>query len=270
MGYFKLEDIKKINTLKFHFIQWDENNHVLTVFLDRANKKNALHPQMINEIAFVFQYASYNDNVRALLLKANGDVFCSGLDLKAVSGDLENNISTVPKPNSKILIAEIFNKLYKPKICQLEGDVYAGGLLLVAGCNYVISLDDLKFGLPEVKRGIFPMQVMESLSKIMPARNVIDWCVRGYNLKSEMAHSLGLVSKICSKENIDLIVNNWLKEVTDNSPRAIQYGLEAFDKISSSESNHEYLLKMLELVLNSDDANEGVSAFKEKRNPNWK
>ena len=121
---------------------------------------------MINEIAFVFQYASYNDNVRALLLKANGDVFCSGLDLKAVSGDLENNISTVPQPNSKILIAEIFNKLYKPKICQLEGDVYAGGLLLVAGCNYVISLDDLKFGLPEVKRGIFPMQVMESLSKL--------------------------------------------------------------------------------------------------------
>jgi 1,4-dihydroxy-2-naphthoyl-CoA synthase len=85
-----------------------------------------------------------------------------------------------------------------------------------------------------------------------------------------MAHSLGLVSKICSKENIDLIVNNWLKVVTDNSPRAIQYGLEAFDKISSSESNHEYLLKMLELVLNSDDAKEGVSAFKEKRNPNWK
>ena len=77
MGYFKLEDIKKINTLKFHFIQWNEKNHVLTVFLDRSNKKNALHPQMINEIAFVFQYASYNDNVRALLLKANGDVFCS-------------------------------------------------------------------------------------------------------------------------------------------------------------------------------------------------
>ena len=144
MGYFKLEDIKKINTLKFHFIQWNEKNHVLTVFLDRSNKKNALHPKMINEIAFVFQYASYNDNVRALLLKANGDVFCSGLDLKAVSGDLENNISTVPKPNSKILIAEIFNKLYKPKICQLEGDVYAGGLLLVAGCNYVVSLNNLK------------------------------------------------------------------------------------------------------------------------------
>ena len=182
MGYFKLEDIKKINTLKFHFIQWNEKNHVLTVFLNRANKKNALHPQMINEIAFVFQYASFNNNIRALLLKANGDVFCSGLDLKAVPGDLENNISTVPKPNSKILIAEIFNKLYKPKICQLEGDVYAGGLLLVAGCNYVISLDDLKFGLPEVKRGIFPMQVMESLSKIMPARNVIDWCVRGLSL----------------------------------------------------------------------------------------
>ena len=201
MGYFKLDDIKKINTLKFHFIQWSEKNHVLTVFLDRANKKNALHPQMINEIAFVFQYASYNDNVRALLLKANGDVFCSGLDLKAVSGDLENNISTVPQPNSKILIAEIFNKLYKPKICQLEGDVYAGGLLLVAGCNYVLSLKDITFSLPEVKRGIFPLQVMQSISSIIGLKKTIDWCIRSYKINAEIAKEWGLVDEICNKEN---------------------------------------------------------------------
>ena len=61
-----------------------------------------------------------------------------------------------------------------------------------------------------------------------------------------------------------------LVEVVSNSPMAIQYGLEAFDKIDSSESNHKYLLEMLELVLNSDDAKEGIAAFKEKRNPDWK
>lgn len=270
MSYFKEKDIKNIKLFKFDFIEWYEKDHIITIILNRSNKKNALHPQMINELAFTFQYASFNKEIRALLLKANGDVFCSGLDLKAVSGDLENNNSTVPLPNSKILIGEIFNKLYKPKVCQLEGDVYAGGFLLLAGCNYVVSTDGLKFGLPEVKRGIFPMQVMESLSKIISIRNVIDWCIRGYNLDVKTAHSWGLISEIASIENIDSVISKWLNEVTSNSPKAIQYGLEAFDKINSSESNHKFLSQMLEQVLNSDDAKEGIAAFKEKRNPNWK
>ena len=162
---------------------------------------------MINEIAFVFQYVSLNNNIRALVLKANGDVFCSGLDLKAVAGNVEKNNSTVPKPSSKILISEIFNKLYKPKICQLEGDVYAGGFLLIAGCNYVVSTDGLKLCLPEVKRGIFPMQVMESLSKIMSIRNVIDWCIRGYNLDVKTAQSWGLISEIASTDNINSVIS---------------------------------------------------------------
>jgi enoyl-CoA hydratase/carnithine racemase len=152
----------------------------------------------------------------------------------------------------------------------LEGDVYAGGFLLIAGCNYVVSKDGLKLGLPEVKRGIFPMQVMESLSKVISFRNVIDWCVRGYNLDVKTAHSWGLISKIVDQANIESDVSKWLQEVTRNSPFAIKHGLEAMDNIKSSESNHEYLLQMLELVLKSDDAKEGIAAFKEKRNPNWK
>ena len=270
MNYFNENDIKNIKSYKFDFIELDENDHVFSITLNRPNKKNALHPQMINEIAFAFQYVSYCDNIRALLLKSNGDVFCSGLDLKAISGEVEENKSTVPQANSKILIGELFNKLYKPKICQLEGDVYAGGFLLIAGCNYVVSIDGLKLGLPEVKRGIFPMQVMESLSKVISVRNVVDWCIRGYNLDVKTAYHWGLVSEITNQVEIGSVVSKWLDEVTNNSPKAIKYGLEAIDRISSSESNHKYLADMLELVLNSDDAKEGISAFKEKRKPNWK
>ena len=269
MNYFNETDIQNIKSYKFDFIELDETDFVFTVTLNRPKKKNALHPQMINEIAFAFQYAFYNNNVRAVLLKSNGDVFCSGLDLKAVAGNVEKNNSTVPKPSSKILISEIFNKLYKPKICQLEGDVYAGGFLLIAGCNYVVSIDGIKFGLPEVKRGIFPMQVMESLSKVMSVRNVIDWCIRGYNLDVKKAKKWGLVSKIVNQGEIESFVSKWLSEVTSNSPIAIKLGLEASDKINSSELNHEYLSKMLEKVLKSDDAVEGIKAFKEKRKPKW-
>ena len=270
MNYFKEKDVKKIKSYKFDFIELDETDFVFTVTLNRPKKKNALHPQMINEIAFAFQYAFYNNNIRAVLLKSNGDVFCSGMDLKALAGDIEKNNSTIPEPNSKILIGELFNKLYKPKICQLNGDVYAGGILLVAGCNYVISTKNIKLGLPEVKRGIFPMQVMESLSKIISIRNVIDWCVRGYNLDVSIAKKWGLVSRVVKKEVLENETQKWLMEVTSNSPTAIRLGLEALDKINSSELNHLYLSEMLEKVLNSADAKEGIDAFKNKRTPDWK
>ena len=190
--------------------------------------------------------------------------------LKALNGNIEKNNSTVPKANSKVLIGELFNKLYKPKICQLEGDVYAGGFLIIAGCNYVVSKDGIILGLPEVKRGLFPMQVMESLSKVISVRNLVDWCIRGYNLDVITAHKWGLISVIINQVEIESVVSKWLNEVVSNSPIAIKYGLEAMDTISSSESNHKYLAEMLELVLKSEDANEGISAFKEKRKPNWK
>jgi enoyl-CoA hydratase/carnithine racemase len=140
----------------------------------------------------------------------------------------------------------------------------------VAGCNYVISTKNIKLGLPEVKRGIFPMQVMESLSKIISIRNVIDWCVRGYNLDVSIAKKWGLVSKVVKKEVLENETQKWLMEVTSNSPTAIRLGLEALDKINSSELNHLYLSEMLEKVLNSADAKEGINAFKNKRTPDWK
>jgi enoyl-CoA hydratase/carnithine racemase len=269
MNYFNEIDIQNIKSYKFDFIKLDEIDFVFTVTLNRPKKKNALHPQMINEIAFAFQYAFYNDNVRAVLLKSNGDVFCSGLDLKALNGDIEKNNSTVPKANSKVLIGELFNKLYKPKICQLEGDVYAGGFLIVAGCNYVVAKKNIVLGLPEVKRGIFPFQVMESLSKVISIRNIMDWCIRGYNLDVEIAKKWGLVSQVVEKSDLINTVQNWLKDVVSNSPSAIRLGLEASYNISSSELNHEYLSKMLEKVLQSEDAKEGIKAFKEKRKPKW-
>mgnify|MGYP000347568578 CR=1 FL=1 len=115
MKYFNEKDVKNIKSYNFDFIEFEESNHVFTLTLNRPKKKNALNPQMINEIAFAFQYVSCSNSVRALLLKSNGDVFCSGLDLNAVNGDIEKNNSTVPEANSKILIGELFNKYINQK-----------------------------------------------------------------------------------------------------------------------------------------------------------
>lgn len=270
MDFYKQNEIKKIEIQKFEFMNYEFKNHVFSIILNRPKKKNALHPQMLNELAYLCQYAHSEKKVRAVVFKSVGDVFCSGLDLTIFSGDYKNTISSISKPKSKILLGELLTKLHKPKICQLEGNVFAGGILILAGCNYVISKKGVLIGLPEVKRGIFPFQVMESLSKIIPQKKLIDWCIRGCDLKIKKAKKLGIIDKIVELKNIEKSVQKWLSEIIENSPIAINYGLEAVDKIYNSETNHEYLSQLLEKSSNSNDAKEGIKAFLEKRKPKWK
>ena len=92
----------------------------------------------------------------------------------------------------------------------------------------MISLKDITFTLPEVKRGIFPLQVMESLSRIIGIKKTIDWCIRGYKIDAAKANKWGLVDEICAKENIQISVNKWINDFSGNSQKAIEFGLKAY------------------------------------------
>ncbi len=269
MNLYTSEQTSIIHEHKFAFIQIEEEDHVLTLTLNRANKKNALHPQMVNEIAFVLQYAYFQKSVWMIVIQAKGDVFCAGADLKALAGIIEPNDSTIPRPNAEILIGELFNKVFKPTIAKVTGDVYAGGFFFLAGCNIVVALDDVKFGLPEVKRGLYPFQVMAALLKVMPSRKVLDWCIRGYNLPVQEALRYGLVTAIATIEDIDDQVSAIIRELKGNSPSAIRFGLRAYDHIQPAAEQHKYLHEMLQKTVMTQDGQEGLRAFREKRKPKW-
>lgn len=269
MDLYTLGQVSSLSEHTFAFINVVEEHNVLTVRLDRANKKNALHPQMVNEIAFAMNYAHLSTHVWLVVMEADGNVFCAGADLKAMAGIIEPHNSTIPDPQKEILIGEIFNKVHKPTIAKVTGDVYAGGFFFLAGCNIVIAQEDVKFGLPEVKRGIYPFQVMASLMNVMPPRKVIDWCIRGYTLPVQDAEKFGLITKCVSKEDIDQEVDQVIAELKQNSPSAMRYGLEAYDTIYPSGQVHKYLMEMLQKTIFSQDGQEGLKAFREKRKPNW-
>lgn len=269
MNHYSVAQIKSINSQIFAFIEIKEEDKVLTITLNRANKKNALHPQMVNEIAYAMHYAHFDKNIWVVVLQAKGNIFCAGADLKAMAGFIEENNSTVPPPKGDVLIGELFNKIHKPTIAKVTGDVYAGGFFFLAGSNIVVAKEDIKFGLPEVKRGLFPFQVMAALLKVMPARKVVDWCIRGYNLTAAEAERYGLVTEVVSAENIDAKINSIINELKENSPSAIKFGLEAFDQIRPSSTEHEYLYNMLMKTISTKDGQEGLQAFREKRKPNW-
>lgn len=269
MNLYSQEQTADIKEQTFAFLEIEELDHVLTITLDRAAKKNALHPQMVNEIAYAMHYAHFEPSVWMVVIQAKGNIFCAGADLKAFAGFIEENDSTIPQPNAEVLIGELFNKIHKPTITKVTGDVYAGGFFFLAGSNIVIAQDNVKFGLPEVKRGLYPFQVMASLLKVMPARKVVDWCIRGYNLPVAEALQYGLVSQIAGVETIDAAVEKVVAELKENSPTAIRYGLQAYDKIQASAEEHKYLMEMLMKTVGTKDGQEGLKAFREKRKPEW-
>ena len=97
----------------------------------------------------------------------------------------------------------------------------------------------------------------------------LDWCIRGYEISAHKAEDWGLISRAVNNNEIESVANDWIKEVVENSPSAISLGMEAYKNIVDDEKNQKYLKSMLDKVINTRDAREGLQAFKEKRTPKW-
>ncbi len=266
------QDISNFSEQSFAYLIVEEKENVLSITLNRPDKRNAFHMPLANELAYALAYAHYNNAIWAVVLKANGPVFCAGADLKAFAGaDTTEKPSTIPMPKDMVKLGDEFNGLHKPCIAQVHGDVYAGGFLMIGGATHVVAVEDAKFGLPEVKRGIFPFQVMATLEPLMSARQLLDLCLRAKTLTSQEAKEIGLVSAIVKAEDLESTVQQLVDDIKEQSPTAIRLGLKAFHEMKSlkADEKHKYLHAMLMQCLSSKDAAEGLAAFKEKRKANW-
>src|ERR687885_713834 len=177
------DQVAKLPSEGFRYLLTSLTDHVLTITLNRPGKKNALHPPMLSELAFALAYAHYTPDVWLVVLAAAGDTFCAGMDLKSLSSG-ETETTTVPEPSGPVRLGELMASLHKPCIARVQGPVYAGGFLLVGGSTYVVVAESATFSLPEVKRGLFPFQVLAILLDIMPARTALDLCLRAKTLSA--------------------------------------------------------------------------------------
>ncbi|MCU0325520.1 MAG: enoyl-CoA hydratase-related protein [Spirosomaceae bacterium] len=267
--------------ISFTQILVEESKNVLTLKLNRPEKRNAFTPTMIAELAYALQYAQHNSEIWCVVLEAKGPVFCAGMDLNVFQNpDLDVKNDDLPNPTREITIGDAFMMLCKPSIAKVEGNVLAGGFLFVCGCTFVVATKNVEFGLPEVKRGIFPMQVMASLLRIMPQRKVLEMCVLGKNYTAKDAFEMGIVTHLIgSNDNfalkhcsIDEFVDDLINEILQNAPFAITKGMEALNGLDSIEESekHAFLINQLNQIRKSEDAQEGINAFREKRKPVWK
>ncbi len=248
-----------------------EKDHVLTITLNHPESQNALSTTLVYELGYALSFAHHTHRIWAVVLEARGEVFCSGFPVPAADAALAESKSTIPEIQETVNISELFRKLHKPCIANVGGNVYSDGFLLLSGSTYVVACNDIKLSLPDASQGRFPFQVMASLLEVAPTRKVLDWCIRAYNLEVEQALEWGLVTHVTIQERAKQEVDDLLSHILKNSPTAIRMGLEAYDYIRRPMPREQfnYLEQMLQKSLDTQDAQEGLTATTEKRSPHW-
>lgn len=273
MRFYTEEDIKAFDNVRFLHIKTAKAGHLFTITLARSEKRNAFTPTMAEEITFALAYAHYEAEIRCVVLNAEGPVFCAGADLNAFHDPSANAVNELlPRIHEEARMGDAFSELLKPCIAQVEGPVLAGGFLMICGCTFVFSVPEATFSLPEVKRGIWPMQVMASLLPILPQRKILEMAVTGKAYSAMDALEMGLITHLTKKEKIEEEVNALATQICSNAPLAIQSGMRSLQELKNIPQNeqHTFLKSQLDKLLQTEDAKEGASAFKEKREPIWK
>ena len=252
--------------LKFSATEIDIANNIMTITLNRPEKKNALNNVMMNEINYALAYAKQEKSVRVVIFAAKGDIFCAGADLSRTNSD-----SNVPKLDNADDISLAIRHLYKPVICKIQGSVLAGALLIVTNSTHAIAVNEATFSAPEIHRGLWPFMVMAGLFRVMPKRVGLDFIMRGKPIDSKKAMDWGLINKTVKKEELDKKVDKLADELASLAPETMQFGLEAYEKQDSKSFDEAlpYLKEQIAKCFEGKDAKEGISAFLEKRKPNW-
>src|SRR5210317_1451680 len=256
-----------LDGLIFEATKINFHNNILTITLNRPEKKNAINNVMMNEINYALAYAKQERSIRVVVIDAEGDIFCAGADLNRT----ESN-SNVPKLDDVNDISLAIRHLYKPVICKIQGSVLAGALLLVTNATHAIAVDSAKFSAPEIHRGLWPFMVMAGLFRVMPKRAGLDFIMRGKPIDANKAERWGLINEYVATDELDKKVSELAKELASLAPGTMQFGLEAYEKQDALEFDEAlpYLQKQIAKCFESEDAKEGIAAFLEKRKPNWK
>ena len=255
-----------IEGLDFKTTLLDIKNNIMTITLNRPEKKNALNNVMMNELNYALAYAKQESSIRVVVVAAKGNIFCAGADLTRTKSE-----SNVPKLKNNDDISLSLRHLYKPVICKIQGSVYAGALLIVSNSTHAIAVKEAEFSAPEIHRGLWPFMVMAGLFRVMPKRAGLDFIMRGQPIDASKAEKFGLINQSVNKEHLDETVNSLAKELASLAPETMQFGLEAYEKQDSKSFNEAlpYLQEQIAKCFEGKDAKEGISAFLEKRKPNW-
>jgi enoyl-CoA hydratase/carnithine racemase len=247
----------------------DKRGHAFWITINRPDKRNAINADVIAGIRAGYRAAHADADVRAIVLTGAGDkAFCAGADLQPGKGF----VFDFARPNVDYadLLREAQNATL-PAIARVNGACMAGGMGLLCMTDLAVAADSVVFGLPEVKVGVFPMQVMSLLQQIAPRRLVREWALGGEPFDAVQALQAGLVNHVVPAAELDAKTEWLVARLVDKSPTAIRrgkYALRAIEAMSFDQAI-AYTEGQIALLAMTDDAREGLASFNEKRKPRW-
>src|SRR3954453_14205924 len=251
---------------------YEVKDGVATVTLNRPDTRNALNGELLAALVEAITSARHDDSVRAIVLTGAGDkVFCAGADLGGCAADAP----LVDKHFASDLFLEFFRlmpRLGKPSLCAANGHVLAGGMGLALSCDLLIAKEGARFGTPEINVGAFPYMIMSIIYRNVPRKKVNEMMLLGEQISAEQAVEFGLANKVVPVEEFGAAVDEWAKKLSSKSPVLMRLGHDAMyrQQDMALDDALEFLRSQLSLTFSTEDIQEGVSAFFEKREPEWK
>ena len=239
------------------------------ITLNRPDKRNAINHDVIDGIRNGYRQAHADPEVRVIVLTGAGEkAFCAGGDLQPEKGFTFD----YSKPNIDYAdLLRLAKNSTLPSIARINGVCMAGGMGLLCMADMAVTANHAQFGLPEVKVGVFPMQVLSLLQHLVPQRVLREWCITGEPFDAQTALLHGLVNYAVPAAELDQ-KTQWLADrLTDKSPTAIRRGKYAMRAMAamSFDEGIAYTESQIALLALTEDAKEGLAAFNEKRKPVW-
>lgn len=246
----------------------ERRGQVLWLTIQREERRNALSHGVLAGMAAAIDEAQADRSLRAIVLTGAGQkAFCAGADLQSAQA-FTTDYSDPTGHFARLLRRARASHL--PLVARVNGACLAGGMGLLAMCDLAVAARHAVFGLPEVKVGVFPAQVLTVLQHLVPRRRLAELCITGETVDSAQALEMGLVNYV--DDDVDARLDWLLQRIVDKSPAAIRrgvYTMKAIDTMAFEESM-AFTESQIALFTLTEDAKEGQAAFQQKRKPEWK
>jgi enoyl-CoA hydratase/carnithine racemase len=252
-------------------VRYDVADKIATIALDEPETRNALSDDLLDALIEAFELARDDEGVRCVVLTSTHEkVFSSGGNL----ADFAADVPLVHKYWATDRFPQLFRligELGKPTLCAANGHVLAGALGLALACDLIIARQGVRFGTPEINVGVFPFIIMALIYRNVPRKKATELLLLGEQISADEAERIGIVNRVVAPDEFDAAVADWAGKLAAKSPVLMRLGKDALfrQQDMAFADALEFLHTQLNIAFSTEDIQEGVKAFFEKRDPVW-
>lgn len=252
-------------------VAYDAADGVATIALDQPDTRNALSDELLADLIEAFELARDDDSVRCVVLAStHPTTFSAGGNLGGFAADVplahkHQAIGAFPQ------LFTLIGELGKPVVCAARGHTLAGALGLALACDLVVASESATFGTPEINVGVFPFMIAALIFRNVPRKKATELMLLGERIDAREAERLGIVNRVVADAEFDAVVAEWAQRLAAKSPLLMRMGKDALwrQQDLDLEDAWDFLRAQLALAFSTQDIQEGVTAFFEKRDPVW-